>query len=77
MRSRAVARGEDLPGNDEGRHVWPEVAEEVRQAVQRDERLSLTPMIGVRVRTRIDASLSEAMSFTENRHQMDGWDILT
>ena len=56
MRGRAVARGEDLPGNDKGRHVWPKVAEEVRQAVQRDERLGLTPMIGVRVRTRIDAS---------------------
>lgn len=56
MRGRAVARGEDLSGNNKGRHVWPKIAEEVRQAVQRDERLSLTAMIGVGVRTRIDAS---------------------
>lgn len=78
MRSRAVARGEDLPGDDKGRHVWPEVAEEVRQAVQRDERLGHTPMIGVRVGTRIDASYQKQfprMSFTENRPRMDGMSL--
>jgi len=56
MRRRAVARGKDLPRNDERRHIGPEIAEEVRQAIKRNERISIAPMVGVRDRARIDAS---------------------
>ena len=39
VRGRAVARRERLTGDDERRSVGPEVLEEVREAVEEDERL--------------------------------------
>ena len=60
VRSRAVARGEDLSGDDERRNVRPKVGEEVCQAVQRKECLGVTNVIRVRLRTRIDARCQKA-----------------
>ena len=60
VRSRAVARGKDLSGDDERRNVRPKVGEEVCQAVQREERFGVTLMIRVRLRTRIDARCQKA-----------------
>jgi hypothetical protein len=54
MRSRAISRGKDLPGDDERRHVRPKVGEEVCQTVQRNKRLGFGPLVEVRLRPRID-----------------------
>jgi hypothetical protein len=73
---RAIARGEDLAGNDERRHVRSKVAEEIRQAVQCDERLGLSLKIGVGIGTGIDASLigcnfqMSLFCFTENHRKI-------
>ncbi len=56
MRRRAVPRWEVLTRNNEGRHVGPEIAEKIRQAVEHDKRHSITPLMGVRGRARIDTS---------------------
>ena len=40
VRGRAVASGERLTRDDEGRGVRPEVLEEVREAVEEDERVA-------------------------------------
>ena len=39
VRGGAIARREDLAGNDERGRVWAEVLEEVREAVEEDEGL--------------------------------------
>jgi hypothetical protein len=55
MPSRAVARGEYFPRNDERRHVGPKIAEKVRQTKQRDKRPGIALMMRVRFGTRINA----------------------
>ena len=54
VRGRPVARRERLPGDDERRRVRPKVLEEVREAVEEDERVALARRVRLRDKECLD-----------------------
>ena len=70
VRGRAVASGERLTRDDEGRGVRPEVLEEVREAVEEDERLLAAARCGELVVG--EAHDDEEDGEHDEAHELDG-----